>query len=784
MSVGQGGPKQGTLLSFWRKKEEGGAQGKEDQLLGGRFSLLGGREELEAYQSRARWLVLAFSLPFLIIAGRLWQLQVTDEHDYNRKARSNLVRTVEIPADRGLIFDRHGRVVAENRVAYDVVVDPVHFRKEAAVLERLRGHLHLSQKGVDYIQRRLKRAGNRIFTAKRDISRDQVALLETHQMELPGVSVRTRSHRYYPYNELGAHTLGFMNEINAKELEKYRPYGYRPGDYVGRMGLERSSEAILRGSPGFKREVVDARGIPQSEDVAEELLGHYRRVEPIPGRNVVLTLDMQLQEIMLDAFAEHDSGAAVAIDPRDGSVLGLMSKPTFNPNSWSGRLSAEEKRRSDENPFKPMIDKTVKSYFPGSTFKLVSALAALNEGYIKPNETLRCDGFYEFGKRRFHCWNRMGHGTVSLTDSLKHSCDVYYYKLGEKLGIDMLAQYGYMFGFGERTGVGINGEQRGLVPTKDWHREHSPGGFQHGLTLSTSVGQGDTRVTPLQLAMAYGVLANRGTLYFPRLVDRVESAEGHRLFHYPKRVRSTLEVSDALLNNIDVGMTSVVEERGGTAFKHRLRYVTLAGKTGTAQVRGFDRMRLGADGEVILKHRDHSWFVAYGPVENPEIVIVVFVEHGGSGGKVAAPLAMKILDRYFREVQGLDPDAASPLVQGQTGPRRLARPQEGGQEPVRWRRPGSEGSAPSPARVMGAMPGAGEGAERRLRRPASSGAARPQEGAAAPASSPSAPSPSAPSPSAVPDSGSSPASGERQEGAPVAPGRADEASGEGAGSAP
>lgn len=630
------------------------------------------RSELEHYRSRLMWLFLLFCLPFMVFVARLWKLQVLDTDAMSRKARSNLVRTVELPADRGLIYDSKRRPVAENRVAYDVILDPRRLQKSPESLERLRAYLNLSEKDMERIQRQVERSAGQRLIARRDITRDQVALLETHRLNLPGVEVQTRAHRYYPFNELGAHMVGFMNEIREPELEELGEFGYRPGDYVGRTGLERAYESILRGSPGLERQVVDARGLPQGEEEASELLGDYRRVEPIPGRNLVLTVDMDLQEIMVDAFAQHASGAAVALDPRDGSVLALFSKPNFNPNSWTGRLSAEEKRRSDNDPFKPMLDKTVQSNFPGSTFKLVTAYAAIREGYIEPDETLRCPGFYEFGKRRFHCWHRAGHGSVDLIDSLKYSCDVYYYKLGEKLGMDTLARYAYMFGFGERAGLGINGEQRGRVPTKDWHRRHSPEGFQHGFTLSTAVGQGDTRVTPLQTALAYGALANGGTLYYPRLVDRIETAEGQPLFKYPRRVRRQIE-DVQLLEEIEVGMGAVVNETHGTAYSHRLPYMNVAGKTGTAQVRGFVSQRL-VNGEVELRHRDHSWFVGYAPMEDPEVVVVAFVEHGGSGSKVAAPVALNILDRYFREIKKVDPKAQRALMARRTrGPRRLRR---------------------------------------------------------------------------------------------------------------
>ncbi|MBH25738.1 MAG: penicillin-binding protein 2 [Myxococcales bacterium] len=651
---------------------------------------LNSRDELESYSGRFKWLFLAFVLPFALIGARLWQVQVLDSHEFDRRARNNLVRTVEIPATRGLILDSGRRVLAENRPSYDVYITPRLVRKEPEALDLLQRYLNLAADDIARIRKRMEEADGRAFLARRDITRDQVAQLETHRMYLPGVEVRTNSHRYYPYNELSSHTMGFMNEITGDELESRQAYGYRPGDYIGRMGLERTYEAILRGSPGLERQIVDARGIPQGEEQAEELLGHYRRVEPIPGRNLVLTLDMDLQRIAREEF-NYDSGAVVAINPKDGSVLAALSVPTFNPNSWTGRLSHEEKRRSDNNPFKPMIDKTVQAYFPGSTFKLVTAAAALNEGFITEKETLECRGFYEFGKRRFHCWNRVGHGREDLADSLMHSCDVYYYKLSEKLGMDTLARYAYMFGFGERAGMGINGEQRGIVPTKDWHRKHSPGGFQHGLTLSTGVGQGDTRVTPLQLALSYGALATRGTLYYPRIVDHIETADGRKQFEYPARIRRKLDIPEEILEEIEIGMTSVLHDQTGTSYENRLDYVTTAGKTGTAQVRGFDQQRLGDNGEIEYKHRDHAWFVVYGPVEDPDIVLAVFVEHGGSGARIAAPLAMKILDRYFREVKGIDPEAARAraIAQRRRGPRRLRRP-DNREEPSRWERPSDD----------------------------------------------------------------------------------------------
>jgi penicillin-binding protein 2 len=273
---------------------------------------------LDVHRRRTRWLTLIFLAPFLIIVGRLWILQVGESDDLSRKAHSNLVRTLKIEADRGTIYDRGGRVLAGNRVAYDVMVDPRYLKDKPEALALLTEFLSLSETDVERVAQRLAARGARQFIARKDASRDQVALVETNRVRLPGVSVRTRSHRHYPYNEWGAHTIGFMNELTAKELAQLRTYGYESGDLIGRTGIERAYEAVLRGSPGFDRHVVDARGIPQGEEAAEDLLGQYRSVAPIPGRDLRLTMDMDVQEILMEEFSAHKSGAIVAMDPRDG----------------------------------------------------------------------------------------------------------------------------------------------------------------------------------------------------------------------------------------------------------------------------------------------------------------------------------------------------------------------------------------------------------------------------------------------------------------------------------
>lgn len=625
-------------------------------------SRVGTRTDLHEFDTRLRLLVVLFAIPMLALTVRLWRLQGRDGAMYYRLANENFVREVELSPDRGLIYDASDRLIAENRPSYDVYITPAVFAGEDAVALLVQ-ILNLSADDRIRLETRLSSGLRSDYLVRRDVTRDQLAELETRRLELPGAYVRVSRQRHYPFDDLGAHMLGFMNEIRRDELEQLEVYGYHAGDYIGRTGLERAFEAVLRGAPGLERQVINVSGDVQADDVSVQLLGDYRRVAPIPGRDLHVTVDMQLLEIIEEAARDSVSGGIVAIDPRDGSVLAMFSKPGFNPNAWSGRLSEQEQRLSDNNPFHPMLDKSVQSWFPGSTYKVITGLAALEEGLIGYEDTIECPGYLEYGDRRFHCWHRSGHGPMNLRSALAESCDVYFYQLGLQLGIDGMARYAYEFGFGERPGLGFNGESPGVVPTREWHDEHSPGGFQYGFTVNTSVGQGDTRTSPLQLALAYAAIANGGTLYYPRIVDRITSADGATLFEYPRRVRRELGFSEQHLAWVVDGLSAVLNDPDGTAYDHRLRYIHAAGKTGTAQVRSLESVRL-EDGEVVFRDRDHAWFVAFAPVENPHIVVAVFLEHGGQGSSAAAPVAMRIIDRYFREVLGWNEEIERALQTG------------------------------------------------------------------------------------------------------------------------
>ena len=611
------------------------------------------RDDVREFDGRLAVLGILFFLAFAALGARLYSLQVVRGNHYYQLAADNFVREVELRPDRGIIYDARGRVLAENRPAYDIFVSPRVLVERPESVALLAEALNLPDDDLERLQGRLDARGRADVLVRRDVTRDQLAEIETRRTDLPGVYVVVAQRRHYSYDMLTAHLVGFMNEVRAGEIEDLAEFGYRPGDYVGRSGIERAYEALLRGAPGLQRQVVNVNGDVQNERVNRELLGDYRRVDAVPGRDLTLTVDIELQSIMEEAMVDSISGGVVAIDPRDGAVLGMFSKPSFNPNAWSGRLSQQEKRMSDNDPFHPMLDKTVLSWFPASTYKVITAIAGLEEGIINADHTINCEGHLDYGNRRFHCWNRGGHGEVNLTDALAHSCDVYFYQVGLELGIDTLAQYAFEFGFGERPGLGLNGESAGIVPTREWHEEHSPGGFQYGFTVNTSVGQGDTRTSPLQLALAYGAIANGGTLYYPRLVDRVQSAEGDVVFEYPSRVRREFTFAPGHITQVVDGLDAVVNHEDGTAYEQRIEYMEVGGKTGTAQVRSLESVRL-LNGEVIHWDRDHAWFVAFAPLENPRIVVAVFLEHGGQGSSAAAPVAMRVIDRYFREILGWD----------------------------------------------------------------------------------------------------------------------------------
>lgn len=615
------------------------------------------------YRLRARRLMVAVVLVFAVFVGRLVQLQVLEGEDLSEASESNFIRMEVLPADRGAIFDRQRRPLAVNRPSFDLYVTPAKVKKQAALFEGLREVLGFDELDLDRLREKLDEprgmARWQPVRVRKDITREQVAKAEALRAQIDGVSIRVEQQRAYPQNDVGAHLVGYLGRPRPEEVANGDPLRFREGAMVGRFGLEQRYEDALAGRNGYERFVVNARGARAADQRALGAVDDVIHEPPVPGSNLVLTVDSEVQALLLQALSRYESGAIVVADPRDGSVLGMVSKPTFDPNLWSGRLTPEAKREVDENPYKPMIDKSIHSFFPGSVYKVVTTLAGLEEGVIEADTEVDSPGSYEFGNRIFHCHKLSGHGHVDMSGALAASADVYFYKLGERLGIDTLATYATRFGFGRRTGLLINGESPGIVPTRAWHEEHTPGGYQFGLALSTAIGQGDVRSTPLQLAMAYAALANGGTLYAPRIVDRIESVDGKHSQRLAPQVVGTLGARPDHLAAIVDGLERAVADTDiGTGTLAAVPYGRVAGKTGTAQVRDIERARF-TDKVKDFRDRDHAWFAGFAPVESPRLVVVVFLEHGGTGGKEAAPVARQVLEGFHQRIEPIFNTAAS-----------------------------------------------------------------------------------------------------------------------------
>lgn len=474
---------------------------------------------------------------------------------------------------------------------------------------------------------------------------DEVAILRSNLHILPEARIRTAIQREYPYRYLASHLMGYVSRVSSRDMRPFDEGGrsrFSINDTVGRVGLESGLDALLRGVDG-EQVLVRRRGREERAKGLDDLMAAMQPRRTVPGLNVRLTLDLDLQRTAKMAMAHVHSGAAVALDARTGRVLVMYSKPSFDPNAWSGRLTAEIKARTDASPYAPLLNKAVHPFPPASTYKVVASAAGLEEKLITPKTTFWCPGYYEFGGRRFRCHKKSGHGEVDLSKALAQSCDVYYYKLGEQLGIDRMAAYARKMGFGEATGIEVR-ERTGHVPTKAWYTRRR-GRYYPGFALSTAVGQKDATASPLQVARVYAGIANMGTLPNVTVID---GFEGEKKTFKPmiRRKPRDMGLKASTLKAIRVGLLRVVEGKNGTARKVKLEEASMAGKTGTAEAAQSAKPGMPPDVVRWLKD-DHAWFVGFAPADKPQVVVAVFVEHGGHGGHVSGPIAKRILSRYF-----------------------------------------------------------------------------------------------------------------------------------------
>ncbi|MGF1511926.1 MAG: penicillin-binding protein 2 [Myxococcota bacterium] len=549
---------------------------------------------------------------------------------------------------------------------YAVYLDSRYFPTTTLVLERLHALARLDRRSFEQLERRVRltRGLKRYqqILVRRDVSPEiEAPLLSEVQLgRLPGVTVRRASAREYRFGRTAGHALGYVNQLSPRDLDVLRERGYRLGDSIGRAGVERAYEDELRGTDGAETVVVDAKGRLQRGRLADVLRAEVgERVAAIPGHRVVLNLDVRLQQVAESAF-DGIAGSVVVMEVNTGRLLALTSTPSYDPNRLSDYFDPEERALLKSlRQRRPWRFRAIQDYFaPGSTFKIVTALAALEEKAVRSTERVSCPGSFVLGDARFRCWKEHGHGAMNLSDSLKHSCDVFYYNMGRRLGLNPIASVGRRMGFGQPTGVDLPSESRGIMPDERWYDKNLPEGYTLGAAVNASIGQGAVVATPLQLAVAYAALANGGTVLEPRIARRIERWDGELLRRIEPRVRGQVELDPEAMALVRDGLRRVVNEPGGTAYGKRLRDLVVAGKTGTAQV-----ARLGQDRRSSRKAdwrlRDHAWFVAYAPADDPKVVVVVFNEHGGGGSSTAAPIAMKVVkawnDLYGEAVAAVGP---------------------------------------------------------------------------------------------------------------------------------
>ncbi len=586
-------------------------------------------------QRRVFWLSATALVLFFILLSRLWYLQVIQGDNLRNLSESNRLRFVPVASPRGAILDRNGKVLVNNTPSFSLAVIPQDVKEKDDLLNRLSRLLGLDQAEL---QERWDKGKGRakyfpIIIAS-GITREQLELLEENRLLLPGINIEMKPIREYPHGSLAAHLLGYLGEINEKELGEEQFKSYNPGDYLGKSGIERSWEKELHGIDGGRQIEVDARG---------RFLRIINESAPTIGNSIVLTIDMNLQRISRQAFADK-AGAAVVMDITNGEILAFVSNPEFDPALFTGRMSPKQWQTYLGDMRNPLENKALKGqYPPGSTFKIVTALAGLEEGLIDANTTVTCKGSYTVGTNVFKCWNKKGHGTVNLRKALRESCDVYFYILGEKLGVDRIAAAAREFSLGQVMGVGLENEKGGLVPTSEWKEKKYGKRWYRGETLPVSIGQGYLLMTPIQLAAMTAALANDGTLYRPRLLKRIVNPDGKVLKEFDPQLMKKASFKPSIYRPVKEGLLAVVNEAGGTGSMARLYEVRVAGKTGTSQV---VKLR-DSKQNTPYKYRDHALFVAFAPYDKPEVAVAVVLEHGGSGGSAAAPIAGRILRGYF-----------------------------------------------------------------------------------------------------------------------------------------
>lgn len=636
------------------------------------MSFLGQDEQIREFQMRFRYLYITVGVAIAVLFARLWYLQIISGEKFRQYSEENRIKRVKMTSPRGMIFDRNKRLLVDNRPAFDLEITPqeLYADKEwGKTVESLAKILKISAEDILGALKKAKTQAPFLpVTVKQDLTSEEVAVIEARKLDLPGVSIQMDIKRTNLFQDLAAHLMGYIGEINPSELPKLNravtagTVPYKTGDVIGKFGLESRLEPVLRGIDGEEYIEVDALG--HRKRTTKGITSGLQPKQSVPGNNLILTIDQDLQLAALESFEKlygpKKIGAMIALNPKTGEILAAMSQPSFDPTEFSRGVSSDLWNKLLKNEFHPLRDKTLQDHYsPGSTFKAITAIAGLEEGLIDENTTVSCGGSMRVGNRVYRCWKHSGHGHVNVEQALAQSCDVFFYRLGMRLGIDTIAKYAKMLGLGKKTGVNLAHEETGLVPTEDWKKRRYNQEWIPGETLSCAIGQSYLLTTPIQLANAYAAIANGGILWKPYIVKYIESPDGRIVKEFESDPISKVEFKKKTLDIVNRGLWGVVNGPRGTSFGFRVPGLDVAGKTGTTQVVRLtpDKLHVKCE-QMPFNIRDNGLFVAYAPIDDPSIAVAVVAEHACHGANGAAPIAMAViktyLQKYFPEKYGPD----------------------------------------------------------------------------------------------------------------------------------
>lgn len=611
---------------------------------------------VKGHKRRADSLFQIILLAFGVILIRLWYLQIYQGDMLRRYSIQNRLRQEVVRAPRGMIFSRNNQLLVYNVPRFDAIIIPQFLSNKDQTIEKVSKILDLSLDEInDSLMKNRGQARYRPVIIKKNISRKELAIIETENSKIPGVFVDSFISREYSDKEIGGHLLGYISEISPSQLPKYRKrdnYDYRLGDFIGQSGLEEQFDLDLRGDDGVQFMEVDARGRMKRLVSSDNIFTGIENRAARPGNNIRLTIDRDLQFEAFKAL-EGKVGSVVAVDVRNGDILAMVSRPSFDPSQFSRGLSKEywQTLTSDEN--NPLLDRAVQEHYsPGSTFKAVTAIVALEEKLIDADQEVMCKSTFRLGRRSYNDWLKGGHGLTNLYKALRRSVDVYFWKIGAQLDIDVLKRYAESLGLGEKTGIALPREISGLIPSKEWKLKRTGEEWQKGETLSCVIGQSYVLATPLQLAMAYSVIANEGTLYRPQLIKEIFSNSGEIIRKMKPEIVGGIKISPGNLKAVKKGLFEVVNHEKGTAYWTRGRGIRMAGKTGTTQVRSMNKKELFSKcKEMPYVDRHHGLFVGFAPFDNPQIAVAAIVEHGCSGSGAAAPVVRDVITKYMQKYE-------------------------------------------------------------------------------------------------------------------------------------